>query len=234
MGPAAIRRTVASAAIPLEGKCQVSRRISTATAQKPLVPLGIEEVEEIDLGRLNKGTTFTNFVAPPFHLPDRKTLIQPEFNFTPAEQPATYLERLIGYIPAEVIALYLGASKIVPVTEPRYWMELWVIAALSAVCVPLYMYFAIQETGKPTLWAQVIISSIAFPIWVFAIGGPFRSFSWYDEKQWIAAILISFFTFLAGLYQPKSDPPARLSRGTHKPYKPSPKSDYQTKSTHFE
>jgi hypothetical protein len=83
-----------------------------------------------------------------------------------------------------------------------------VITALATACVPIYMFFATQEGGKP-LWSQILISSVAFPIWVFAIGGPFRYFhNWYPQNRWIAAVIISFSTFMLGIYKPKAKPPA--------------------------
>jgi hypothetical protein len=75
-----------------------------------------------------------------------------------------YLDRLVKYIPAEIIALYLGASNVVPAGDASYHLALWIIAGLTAVCTPVYMYFSTREAGKPTLWSQIIISSIAFPI----------------------------------------------------------------------
>ena len=114
-----------------------------------------------------------------------------------------YIDRLIKYIPSEIIALYLGATNVVPVKDPSRWTALWIITGLCVVCTPIYMYLATKQERQPTLWSQIAISSIAFPVWVFAIGGPFRSFPWYDEKQWIAAIIITFGTFLAGVYKPE-------------------------------
>jgi uncharacterized membrane protein YoaK (UPF0700 family) len=117
-----------------------------------------------------------------------------------------YLDRLLKYIPAEIIALYLGASNVVPAGDHSYSLALWIITGLTAVCTPVYMFFSTREAGKPTLWSQIIISSVAFPIWVFAIGGPFHSFKWYDQKRWVAAIVISFATFMVGMYIPKVTP----------------------------
>lgn len=127
---------------------------------------------------------------------------------TPPVEADGYLDRLVKYIPAEIIALYLGATNVVPIKDGSYWMALWIIAGITAACTPIYMYIATREKGQPTLWSQIIISSIAFPIWVFAIGGPFRCFGWYDQKQWIAAIIISFSTFMMGMYKPKPAPVA--------------------------
>jgi hypothetical protein len=125
---------------------------------------------------------------------------------SPTVEADDYVDRLVKYIPSEIIALYLGAVNVVPFKDPSRWTALWIIAGLSAVCTPIYMYVATREGGKPTLWSQIVISSIAFPVWVFAIGGPFRVFSWYDEKQWISAIVITFGTFLVGIYKPEPAP----------------------------
>jgi hypothetical protein len=125
---------------------------------------------------------------------------------TPAIPPDGYLDRLVKYIPAEIIALYLGAANVVPSTDPSFHAAIWIIAILTTLCTPIYMYFSTRETGQPTLWSQIVISSIAFPIWVFAIGGPFRFFSWYEQKRWVGALVITFFTFLLGSYNPSPTP----------------------------
>jgi len=119
-----------------------------------------------------------------------------------------YIDRLLKYIPAEIIALYLGTTNVVPLSDPQHPRQqeiaTWVIAALAALATPLYLYVTTRKKGAPTVWPQIIISSIAFPVWVFAIGGPFElSFCWYKRERWIGAITIMFGTFLAGLYQPQ-------------------------------
>ena len=137
-------------------------------------------------------------------------VVQAPAAFSQATAPAAdadgYIDRLVKYIPTEIIALYLGATNVVPVKDPSHWMALWIITGLCIVCTPIYMYAATKKAGEPTLWSQITISSMAFPVWVFAIGGPFRAFPWYDEKQWIAAIVITFATFLAGIYKPNPAP----------------------------
>lgn len=134
----------------------------------------------------------------------------------PVTETDGYLDRLLKYIPTEIIALYLGAINIVPHDDPAYWPALWTIAALSTLCTPVYMYFATREPDKPTLWSQILISSIAFPIWVFAMGGPFRQFSWYSHRQWISAIIISFCTFGMGLFRPAAPPRSERRLAQHR------------------
>lgn len=125
----------------------------------------------------------------------------------PAESDADgYIDRLLKYIPADIIALYLGVTNVVPQQDPSRDMALWIITVLVALCTPFYLYATTREQGEPTPWSQIAISSVAFPIWVFAMGGPFASLPWYEEKRWVAAVIISFFTFLVGTYKPRPAP----------------------------
>jgi hypothetical protein len=121
-----------------------------------------------------------------------------------ADAPDGYIDRLVKYIPSEIIALYLGVANVVPVTDPSYHLALWIVFGAATVCTPIYMYFVTQAADEPTLWSQIVISSIAFPIWVFAIGGPFRFLSWYEGKHWVAAVVLTFATFLAGIHRPSA------------------------------
>jgi hypothetical protein len=121
-------------------------------------------------------------------------------------KPDGYLDRLLKYIPAEIIALYLGVTNVIPPPLSAHVKALWIVTAISTICVPVYMYFSTEKTDHAPLWPQIAISSVSFPLWVFAIGGPFSQYSWYDGCRWIAAITICFATFLFGLYRPAPAP----------------------------
>lgn len=164
----------------------MSRRIQTGAPIAAAAPQPLPEIE-INHSLLLGPSTFTEDAPAPL----------------PAAPPADdYVARLVKYIPAEIIALYLGVANVIPTTDPSYHLALWIVFLLVTACTPVYMYLVTREAGQPTLWSQVVISSIAFPVWVFAIGGPFAFFPWYASKHWIAAIVITFATFLLGAYQP--------------------------------
>lgn len=116
--------------------------------------------------------------------------------------PDGYIDRLLKYIPAEVIALYLGVTNVIPPPLHDHRKALWTVSVISALCVPPYMYVSTHNAARRTLWSQIVISSVAFPLWVFAIGGPFAQYRWYENYRWVAAVIISFATFLFGLYVP--------------------------------
>ncbi len=119
-----------------------------------------------------------------------------------------YLGRLAKYIPAEIVGLYLATAGVVPAgnNDRERCVVLWVIFALSFALVPVYFYFATRDRrrNKKALWPQVILATIAYPVWVFAIGGPFACYGWY--KGYLASITLIFVTVVIGFYQP---PPER-------------------------
>lgn len=112
-----------------------------------------------------------------------------------------FLGRLVKYIPAELVGLYVAARGVVPKDADA--TVFWIVAACAWIFVPLYFWFATTRDGKPPLKTQVALASIAFPVWVFAIGGlPVTSWSWYDAHQYVASIVLMFVTVAFGLIQP--------------------------------
>ena len=115
-----------------------------------------------------------------------------------------YLGRLVKYIPAEIVGLYVAAAGFVPkmdnLPDPRIW---WVFLA-CAVATPIYLLFATRDKdqGKGPLWLQVVLATIAFPVWVFALGGPFTLLAWYAANQWVASLVLVFVTFIFGMIEP--------------------------------
>jgi hypothetical protein len=116
-------------------------------------------------------------------------------------EPADYLGRLVGYIPAEIVGVYLTAAGFAEAagTDRQKW--LWIIFGVSLVLTPFYMIFATYDKKKGPLYVQVILATLAFPLWVFAIGGPFRTLSWY--KAPVASILLVLGTAIIGIKKPK-------------------------------
>jgi hypothetical protein len=106
--------------------------------------------------------------------------------------------RLAKYIPAEIVGLYLAAAGFVPKGHPKEMAALWTIFGLCWVLTLIYLILATRdkEYRKGPLWIQVIVGTVAFPFWVFAIGGPFVSLSWYEP--FIASIVLVFVTFIFG------------------------------------
>jgi hypothetical protein len=113
-----------------------------------------------------------------------------------------YLGRMAKYIPAEIVGLYLATAGMVP-ARPNghpYCTALWIVFAINFTLVPFYFWFATTRDSQKPLLAQIVFASVAFPVWVFAIGGPFKCFHWYEG--WIASLVLAFVTVVMGFYRP--------------------------------
>lgn len=97
-----------------------------------------------------------------------------------------YLISLVKLIPAEIIALYSATMAFVP----QSLIGSLFVAVPLAILTPLYLIFAMGITKS----TQIITSSLAFVVWIFALGGPFIYFSWYEP--WMAGTLLSLFTIV--------------------------------------
>jgi len=86
-----------------------------------------------------------------------------------------YLSRLAKYIPAEVVGLYVAMVAVAPTTNPHHSTIMWVIFFLNAALVPIYMWIVTSREGKRPLRLQIVLASLAFPVWVFAMGGRSRN-----------------------------------------------------------
>lgn len=109
-----------------------------------------------------------------------------------------YQSRLLKYIPTEVVALYLTLDNILKsaaVNQQPDQTLLWIIFLLLVIFTPIYLW----RVTKVRKTVQLIISTVAFVIWVFALGGVFENLPWY--QHYYGALLLPTFTFLVPIIE---------------------------------
>lgn len=108
-----------------------------------------------------------------------------------------YFDRLFKYIPAELVAGYIFVQGIVKqLTDPAELIIIhWVVFGIFCILTPLYL----RRVQKVLKIQQHIISLLSFVIWVFALGGPFSLFSWYNQVY--GEILLPVFTLLIAIWE---------------------------------
>ena len=122
----------------------------------------------------------------------------------PTPELDSYISRLLKYIPAEVVALYLLLDGLVGASgHPQSFLMQLVIFIALIIGTPLYLWrmqkvdikkWRMQKVDIKKKPIQLVISTGAFILWVLAIGGIFTYFGWYDPL-W-GAILVPIYTFL--------------------------------------
>jgi len=132
------------------------------------------------------------------------------------DRPADgYSDRLVKYLPAESVAFYAAIDKVVAshfgidstassVPHGPAVASVWcagIFFAIGLFGTPFYLYRR-RLPNQP--WAMnVVISTIAFPLWAYTLGGSlFVIIGWYSV--FVAGLLAPLFTFIAGLLEPSS------------------------------
>ena len=103
---------------------------------------------------------------------------------TAKQEIGYWLDRVVKLIPAEGTAIYLAGRGYAKVEIPTVW------PIICLVLVFVIRYFGTQPEGggKPQLGA-VLISGVAFVIWVYAMGGQFLSFPVSQDLASLAVLV---------------------------------------------
>ena len=107
-----------------------------------------------------------------------------------------YTDRLLKYIPAEVVACYIFVQGVITqLTDPfELGVFQWSIFAVFLILTYLYLWRIL----KVRKFQQLAISVTAFAVWVFALGGPFSLVTWY--KPVYGEVLLPVFTLVVALW----------------------------------
>ncbi len=105
------------------------------------------------------------------------------------QTPDDYSTRLLKYIPAEVIALYLTLISLLRSAERIGAEWQWIIFFVGVVATPLYLWRLLRVRKL----LQLVLSTVSFAVWVFALGEPFAQLSWYAPVY--GGILLCVYTF---------------------------------------
>ncbi|WP_206243399.1 hypothetical protein [Novosphingobium terrae] len=106
--------------------------------------------------------------------------------------PDTYIDRLMKYIPPEVVAVYATLESMIGANSKGDDLVRlsWLVFAVVLVACPLYL----RRLGGVSKKLQLTLSTFAFFVWAFAYGGP--PFSLLQIAPIYGAILLTLTTFL--------------------------------------
>jgi hypothetical protein len=120
----------------------------------------------------------------------------------PLQVPDGYSDKLMKYLPGEAVAVYTTVRAIsLPASgsADADTMRLLSVATLAMLIgTPVYLWRACGVRSG----VQLGISTLAFAVWVFTLGGSLFGLSLEPRA---AAVLLVLFTFFA----PLLDPPAK-------------------------
>jgi hypothetical protein len=114
-----------------------------------------------------------------------------------------YFDRVVKYIPSDIVGSWVAVSGIVEGARNDIPADvvLWIVFAFGVLFTIAWTAIQTREFGRNPAYLQVVISTCAFIVWVFAIGGPFKSLTFYNQVY--GAIALIGFILLTGLLKPK-------------------------------
>jgi hypothetical protein len=116
------------------------------------------------------------------------------------QKPDEYRDRLIKYIPGDIVAIYLSILALIKTANPDKTPIIkieWIIFAIILV-VSIPWQTRVMKIDK---WQQVAIGTVAFVIWAVSLGDPFATAwsAWYQPLY--GTIVLMLFTFLIPLFE---------------------------------
>jgi hypothetical protein len=120
----------------------------------------------------------------------------------PGVQEDKYKDRLLKYIPADVVAVYLTLRTLVEtVSQPAPTQVLyWVLFGIMLVITIPWQ----RRVAKIAKWDQVWVGTGAFFFWAVSLGNPFTAQglgAWYQPVFGVMALVL--YTFLIPLFVPE-------------------------------
>ncbi len=119
-----------------------------------------------------------------------------------------YFDKLLKYIPTEIVGgwiaitgLIKGASGIP--TDTVLWILLVIFTGITAA-------YILQQTyapKQPPAIKQTAISTIAFIVWVFALGQPFNSLPFYNPIY--GSVVLILYNLIIPLINPIESKPKK-------------------------
>jgi xanthine/uracil permease len=113
-----------------------------------------------------------------------------------------YVERVAKYIPAEIVAGYLAINGMIEAADPENAARLglaWGLFVIGVIVTPVYLTMVGKPTGQQriTVW----ISTFAFVVWAYALGGPFEMSGYHNGL--LGSVAVGVVTWLSGLFVPQ-------------------------------
>lgn len=137
---------------------------------------------------------------------------------TPKGNIETALNVLFGYIPTEIITLYVAVLAAIGVESQvtqAEWNAFWVFLAATPVVVWLVYGAKLRNADLPLplafgawpLW-EMLAATIAFAAWAFALPqSPFAKFDWYAPA--LSGVVVLITSAVLGLLAPFFQRPLR-------------------------
>ncbi len=133
-----------------------------------------------------------------------RRIVTTQFQAATSAQVDTYFDRVVKYIPADIVSAWVAVTGLIGGrTDIPVDAILWTAFVLGIIITAAWMWRQTSEPGKKLAVTQISISTVAFVIWVFALGGPFANLGFY--KPVYGSLLLILYTLIIGIIIPSDE-----------------------------
>lgn len=119
----------------------------------------------------------------------------------PGTKVDTYFDKVIKYIPADIVGAWVAVTGLIrSASEIPTASLLWLTFVVGLVLTAVWTGKQTRVPKKPLARTQIFVSTGAFFVWVFALGEPFESLSFY--RPLYGSLLLIFYTLVTALIDP--------------------------------
>ena len=113
-----------------------------------------------------------------------------------------YFDRILKYIPGDVVAAWVAMKGVLVAVASPPAMIFWIALGVGLLATLGWTYKQTSLEGRPVATFQILVSGVAFLIWVAALGGsPFGDIAGFE--QYMGSLALIAFTVVSGLLIPK-------------------------------
>lgn len=119
----------------------------------------------------------------------------------PGTQVDTYFDKIIKYIPADIVGAWVAVGGLINSASdiPRNTV-LWIAFGIGVILTAVWTWKETTVKNKAPAITQIFISTIAFAVWVFALGDPFTTLGFY--RPLYGSLLLILYTLIVALINP--------------------------------
>lgn len=112
-----------------------------------------------------------------------------------------YFDKVIKYIPADIVGAWIAVTGLINSDSGAPTaLLLWITFGAGIILTLLWTLKQTSVPNKKPAMTQVLVSTGSFMVWVFALGGPFATLSFY--RPLYGSLLLIFYTLSIGLITP--------------------------------
>ena len=119
----------------------------------------------------------------------------------PSLESDTYFDKVVKYIPADIVGAWVAVTGLVSGASgiPRQTI-LWIAFGIGLILTAWWTWRQATVQARRPPVTQTVISTGAFAVWVFALGGPFEP---VPGRQVYGSLLLILYTLVAALVDPR-------------------------------